>query len=226
MVILSRLQIEVLSEDSSSIAVLRALIPAMLAEVAVLAQIAYRPHRGKGYWYDDTAKRPQKLASGLLELLPAKCRAYAKAGGVDLLLVVLDADADDPNRLYRQMEAVVRRFAPSLPFVFGIAVEEMESWLLGDRAAILAAYPTADVRVLNHYHQDSIVGTWEVLCRSLYGHDARQIMQAGYPVVGQYKHEWASAIAGHLDARRNKSASFQRFRETLLRIAKERSDVA
>lgn len=226
MVILSRLQIEVLSEDSSGISVLRALIPAILAEVEVVGHIAYRPHRGKGYWYEDTAKRPLKLASGLLELLPAKCRAYEKAGGVDVLVVVLDADADDPDRLYRQMEAVVRRFAPSLPFVFGIAVEEMESWLLGDRRAVLTAYPEADVNVLNAYQQDSIVGTWEVLCRSLYGHDAREIMAAGYPVVGQYKHEWAGAIAPYLDARRNKSASFQRFRATLRRIAKERSDVA
>ena len=104
----------------------------------------------------------------MLELLPAKCRAYEKAGGVDVLVVVIDADHDDPSWLYRSLEMTVRQFAPSISFVFGIAVEEMESWLLGDKEAVLAAYPKADQKVIDRYEQDSLVGTWEVLCRAIY----------------------------------------------------------
>lgn len=212
------MRIEVLTEDRSGVPVMSALMPKLLAETAQQASFQVRPHRGKGYLPADLSRRPAKFASGLLELLPAKCRAYEKSGDVDILLVILDADHDDPGRLYRALETTVRRFAPSIGFVFGIAVEEMESWLLGDPDAVLAAYPDADRATMAAYRQDDVVGTWEVLCRAVYKEDAAAIIERGYPVVGQYKHEWAAAIAPHLRPERNSSPSFNRFRETFRRI--------
>lgn len=52
--------------------------------------------------------------------------------------------------------------------VFCIAVEEMEAWLMGDREALLCAYPKAKESVLKEYKQDSICGTWEVLANAVY----------------------------------------------------------
>lgn len=46
--------------------------------------------------------------------------------------------------------------------------EEIEAWLLGDRHALLSAYPHAKMHVLNTYVQDSICGTWEVLADAVY----------------------------------------------------------
>lgn len=218
------MHIEVLTEDRSGVPVARALIPALLKEAKSDATFSVRPHRGKGYLPKDLSSRPAKFASGLLELLPAKCRAYEKAGGVDVLVVVIDADHDDPSWLYRSLEMTVRQFAPSISFVFGIAVEEMESWLLGDKEAVLAAYPKADQKVIDRYEQDSLVGTWEVLCRAIYKDKAKDIIAEGYPTTGQYKHEWATMIAPHLDPKRNKSESFQRFRQTFLRIVGGRKE--
>ena len=212
------MRIEVLSEDRSGTPLMEALMPRLLAESKRTANYHIRPHRGKGYLPDDSLRRPPKFASGLLELLPAKCRAYEKAKNVDVLLVMLDADRDDPGWLYRSLEATVRRYAPSVSFVFGIAVEEMESWLLGDPAAILAAYPDADMAVIRGYEQDSIVGTWEILCRAVYRDDADAIIEKGYPTVGQYKSEMAARIAPHMNVRMNNSPSYRSFRDTFIRI--------
>lgn len=216
------MRIEVLTEDKSGVPVMDALLPKLLAGARRSGTYSVRPHRGKGKLPQDLGRRPAKFASGLLELLPAKCRAYERAGGVDLLVVILDADHDDPGYIYRSLETTVRRYAPSVSFVFGIAVEEMESWLLADRKAVLAAYPNADRKVLGSYQQDSTVGTWEVLCRAIYGDDAETIIEAGYPAVGQYKFEWASAIAPHLLPERNVSPSFRRFFDLFVRIAEGR----
>ena len=101
--------------------------------------------------------------------------------------------------------------------VIGIAVEELEAWLLGDRAAVLAAYPDINTKELDAYEQDSVVGTWEVLASAILGKRAIRLIKAGYPAVGSYKHKWAEAIAPHLDAKRNISPSFRSFYEYLLK---------
>lgn len=214
------MHIEVLTEDRSSVPVVSHIIPSLLNWLEGTWTYKIRPHRGKGYLPCDLNKRPISFASGLLDLLPAKCRAYEKVGGTDLLVIVLDADKDDPNRLYQSLEMTVRRFSPSIAFVFGIAVEEMESWLLGDPEAVLKAYPKANKKIIDAYEQDSVVGTWEVLCRAIYGDEGERIIAEGYPATGQYKSEWATKIAPFLVPERNVSPSFQRFKNTFLKIGK------
>lgn len=224
--------IEVLCEDKSSVPVLRQLLGAEL-QARPGGQdhsIAYHPHRGLGFLPENLEARPHPSKTGLYDLLPAKLRAYQSlAPDYRLLLVVVhDADQRDPDASYQRLEALLRRLAPAHYFVIGLAVEELEAWLLGDFAAIQAAYPQADYEHWSRYEQDAVCGTWEQLARILEGRKkAGQLMRLGYPAVGIYKGEWASKIAPHLEASRNKSPSLhaflQRFRQILQR-AEEAGD--
>lgn len=208
------MQIEILSEDKSSTAVLQSIMDQLLARRDIRHQVCIRPHRGKGFYPANFWKKPARYASGLMDLLPAKVRAYAEIYDPAelILVVVMDADDEDPNQVYRRLEKILLDFGDRLAYVIGISVEETESWLLADAQAISRAYPQADLALLNQYEQDSIVGTWEFLAAVLYGKDADRIIDIGYPAVGQYKHEWARRISPYLELDRNQSPSFQRFR--------------
>lgn len=214
------MHLEVLIEDRSGAAVMQVLLPRMLAGRPEPHTFTIRPHRGKGSVPDDPAKPPARFASGLLDLLPAKARAYAQAFYPEelLLIVIMDSDQDPPEEVYGGIQSVLARFAAPLPHVIGISVEEIEAWLLGDRKAVLSAYPHANRDVLTAYEQDSVCGTWEVLARAVLGRQADRVIKLGYPAVGQYKHEWAHRIAPWLDPDRNTSPSFRRFCEAMDRI--------
>jgi len=209
---------EVLTEDRSGGVVVETLMKRILATVIPEFHISIRPHRGKGDMPDNLYERPQRLASGLLDLLPAKLRAYDRvyAGTDFVLVVVMDSDNLPPDDVREKLRSQCRKFAPSLPYVIGICVEETEAWLLADEAAILAAYPDADMSVLRDYEQDSVCGTWEVLCNALLRENAPRLIRVGYPAIGQYKQEWSINISKNMDPGRNISPSFLRFSKELV----------
>lgn len=195
----------------------------LLSQNGVVLDI--HPHRGKGYIPANLFEKPEYSRSGLLNLLPAKLRAYAHLNREEGLIVcvVLDSDDDDVNRLYQKIEALIRHCAPGRFFVIGISVEEMEAWLLGDPLALRQAFPEADLALLKSYTQDGICGTWELLAQIIEGQEeGRELARIGYPAVGIYKAKWAEAIAPWLDPERNQSPSLQnfihRFR-TMVRLA-------
>ena len=101
----------------------------------------------------------------------------------------------------------------SIDHVFCIAVEEMEAWLLGDRNAVLKAYPSAKTSLLNDYEQDSICGTWEKLAGAVYPGGLAKFRKENktYQDIGKHKCEWALKIGEHMDVHRNCSPSFQFF---------------
>ena len=99
-----------------------------------------------------------------------------------------------------------------------LAIEEMESWFLGDRQALLAAYPKAKTDVLHRYKQDSVCGTWELLADALHPGGMAAILKAGWPLPGQVKHEWVEKIAPRMNVEHNLSPSFCKFREGLRRL--------
>ena len=214
------LHLEVLSEDRSGCVVLQSLITGILKNERQPFTLALRAHRGKGKALPiEDALTPPPFSSGLLDLLPAKLKAYDEvyAGRRFVAVVVMDSDSDAPRSVYNTVRDMCRRYAPSLPHAIGISVEEIESWLLADERAILAAYPQADLSQKNNYIQDSVCGTWEVLARVLLGDRARELIRIGYPAVGQYKQEWANRISAHLNPADNRSPSFHSFRKEILR---------
>lgn len=216
--------IEALVEDSSGGVILEGLLRSILAERDIKWTYKIRRHRGIGKLADNWDEAPARFAAGLLHLLPAKLRVYDRLYDEqdrNIVIVALDTDARDPNALFRDLTNVRRKYASRLTVVIGIAVEELEAWLLGDRKALLRAYPAIDQNELDRYVQDSVVGTWEVLARAILGHRASRLIKAGYPAVGTYKYNLAESVAPFLDAKRNLSPSFQSFRHYLLKCMEE-----
>lgn len=212
----SKLLIEVLVEDRSGGFILEQILSKMIAAQQYPWVHHIYAHRGCGPFPKNPEARPAAGEAALLPLLSAKIRAYnqAKAECPDtnlIVVVVLDSDREPPKELFGRLLDLVRRERSEVPTIIGLATEELEAWLLGDPLAVLAAYPEADREIIESYEQDSICGTWEVLCRAILGEQAEPLIQLGYPAVGRYKFEWASRIAPYLNLERNRSPSFQRF---------------
>lgn len=216
------MKIEVLTEDRSSAVMIKNLIRKIIKSRPIDCPIYVRPHRGRGDFPLNLSKRPDPNTASLLDLLPAKLRAYDKIyAGTDLILIVLmDADYHAPELLSDQLKSICNKYAPGVRSIIGLCVEETEAWLLGDTQAILEAYPEADQTLLNEYIQDSVCGTWEVLCRAILKNHAERVIRIGYPAIGQYKNEWASRISDFMSPEINQSPSFLKFREALLAAGK------
>lgn len=217
------MHIEVLTEDKSGALVVRRLINLICEDVGCQADISMRPHRGCGSLPRDLYAKPPRFASSLLDLLPAKCRAYNNVykGTDTILVVIMDSDDNDTEALKASLEAVCAKFAGNLRAVIGISTEEIESWLLGDHDAIEKAYPDFDREALRDYVQDSVCGTWETLCRVVCPDNYEDIMDIGYPAVGNYKARWADAISRYMTSRGNVSPSYENFRISLERALKK-----
>lgn len=215
------IHLELLVEDRSGGLYLFHLMESLLqnTEYQNQVQLHLRPHRGSGGFHFDWKAKPQPGHSALLSLLPAKFRAHAALGESYpcVLVVVMDSDDHPVGQLVQGIAKMAGQFAGPVPVVIGIAVEELEAWALGDWQAIQEAYPDAAQAVYQTYQQDSICGTWECLARILLPEDkAEALIQLGYPAAGQMKHQWASTIAPHLSASRNRSPSFRVFQKKIM----------
>jgi hypothetical protein len=139
---------------------------------------------------------------------------------VDAVVVVVDTDTRDWRAFLAELLAVANECEPRPNnIMFRLAIEEMEAWYFGDRAAIQAAYPQARQDILNRYHQDSVCGTWEMLADAVYPGGSRAIKKRGFPASGDAKHEWAQKITPHMDVEANSSPSFLKFVEGMRRLA-------
>ncbi len=129
------------------------------------------------------------------------------------VIVVLDNDIRDTADFLADLNNVANRNSINIDHVFCIAVEEVEAWLLGDKAAIFAAYPSAKRQPLYGYRQDSICGTWEVLADVIYPGGITRLKKdcPTYFEVGKCKIEWARNIGSHMDIWNNCSPSFNYF---------------
>ncbi len=212
------MHIEILTEDRSGSVVVERLVTRLVEEEKVDATVAVRPHRGCGSLPKDWDTRPVKFASSLLDLLPAKCRAYNKvyANTDTILVVIMDSDFHDPDELRQELYRVCKKYARDIRSVIGLCTEEVESWLLGDIDAVLKAYPDADLKAYQDYIQDSICGTWEMLCKVTFPMNYESIIEIGYPAIGHYKARWAEAISPYLEPGNNVSPSFHTFKNALL----------
>ena len=210
------MHIEVLVEDSSGAKLVETLLPALIGSYG-------EPHTWRVHAYKGIGRLPPNLAAGgdpakraLLNQLPRLLSGYAKTPGIDAVVVVVDNDERDWKVFLGELKALLAKCDPAPNTLFRLAIEEMEAWYLGDRQAILAAYPKAKIAVLDSYKQDSICGTWERLADAVYPGGSAAIRKAGWPLPGQVKHQWADAIARHMNVEENESPSFAKFRNGIL----------
>ncbi len=158
------------------------------------------------------------LFLALLDQLPKLLAGYGKTPGMDAVVVVLDSDRRDCKAFLGELKALLQNCRPVPNTLFRLAIEEMEAWFLGDRQALLAAYPRAKRDVLSRYQQDSVCGTWEMLADAVYPGGSAAIRKAGWPLPGQIKHEWAERIGPRMCTEDNQSPSFCKFRDGLRRL--------
>jgi hypothetical protein len=138
-----------------------------------------------------------------------------------MLLVLIDRDQDDCKALKKRLEVIAdqaglvsktaARSNARFQVVNRIVVEELESWFFGDWEAVHKVYPKVPRTIPakeKYRNPDAVVGgTWEALERIL--------KRAGYFESGLRKIELARSVSVHMEPSRNKSRSFQLFREAI-----------
>ena len=200
------MQVEFLLEEESAEDALRHLLPHLLPAHYVPR---FRVFAG---WQD--------LMGQLPSLLRGYKRRITQPGQQELRIVVLlDADGMAEARAQKQEEAATsaglltyqQADEGQLFHVFNaLAIQELEAWFLGDREAIMTAYPKVKLHHFKGTDQkpDNPPKPNDVLWRVL--------KEAGLFTAGKRKREWAETIAPHLDPERNMSTSFQYFRQGLV----------
>jgi hypothetical protein len=196
--------LELLVEEPSMEAFLRALLPRLLPQDRTFE---VHPFQGK---------------SDLLGKLEDRLRGYAAWLPADWrIVVVVDRDDEDCRELKDRLESIARNAglrtrtrAGNAPWqlVNRIAIEELEAWYFGDWAAVCSAYPRASSNVPRRQSfrdPDAITGgTWEAFERVMQEH--------GYFKGGLLKIEAARAIGANIDHARSSSRSFRAFSDAII----------
>lgn len=197
------MHIEILVEEQSMEETLKILLPRMLSP-----ETTYRILNFQG-------------KQNLLKQLPARLRGYKWISDDYRIVVLLDEDRQNCVDLKQQLEAAAQLAGLSTKTSAGssrfqvlnrIVVEELEAWFLGDIDAMRQAYPNLPETLPHKFKNPDAVanGTWETLERTMKRH--------GYFKGGYAKVEAARAISAHMDPDRNRSKSFQVFRDGLLAL--------
>ena len=208
---------EVLVEDQSGSIAVDAVLGKILGRNGALHSWKVHGYRGLGHIPKGLCGKTDPAKRILLDRLPKLLRGYG--GSLDAssaVVVVVDLDDRDCMAFKRELLAVLNACRPCPTTLFRIAIEEIEAWLLGDRAAVKAAYPRAKDAVLDRYRQDEICGTWEVLADAVHAGGAKAL---GGPAAGEAKCTWAREISPHMIPDKNRLPSFRAFRDGVRRLA-------
>ncbi|WP_410649429.1 DUF4276 family protein [Amycolatopsis sp. cmx-4-54] len=193
--------LEILVEEPSAEAALLALVPKI---VGPDVSFVVRRFQGK----PDLLKR----LSGVL-------RGYASRLSWEefRIVVVLDRDADDCLKLKNALVRIGEDagIAPGA-ILHRIVIDELESWFLGDVAALCAAYARVPKDLDRQARFRDPEGTGKV-SRTL----EHLLQSKGYHRDRLAKVAAARDIAPHMDVENNRSQSFQVFRDGLRRLVSE-----
>ena len=212
------MHIEFLVEDSSGEKLLAQLLPRILGDQGASHTWRLKAYKGIGRIPQGLTAKADPAKRMLLDQLPRLLQGYGKTPGIDAVVVVLDTDWRDCKDFLQELKSLVQGCKSAPRTLFRLAVEEMEAWYLGDREALLRAYPRAKRDVLDRYVQDSVCGTWELLADAVYPGGTAAIRKAGWPLPGQIKHAWAEKIGPFMSINQNMSPSFGKFRDGLSRM--------
>ena len=196
--------LEILVEEPSMEAFLRALLPRLLGD-----KTSFEIY-------------PFQCKDDMLDKLPARLQGYARwLPETWRIVVVVDRDDEDCTILKQKMERMAAQAdlrsrttgaANTWQFVNRIAIEELEAWYFGDWEAVRQIYPRLSETVPQKEgfrDPDAISGgTWEAF--------ERLLQRAGYLKNGLRKTEAARALGQRVEPQRNCSRSFQVFRDAIL----------
>lgn len=226
------MHIEVLVEDDSGKKMLEILLPKLLGDNGERHSWRIRGYKGAGHIAKNLKPKTDAGKRILLDRLHQLLSGYGRTPHIDAVVVVLDADSRNCKEFLAELQKVAERAKEeakkkakertvTLTVLFRLAIEEIEAWYLGDRAAIFAAYPEAKRRKdkLKSYKPDSIVGTWELLADLIHREGAAGLKKSH--VKGEKKCEWAEKITPHMELARNSSPSFQKFCAGISRLCGE-----
>ena len=212
---------EILVEDASGKIALQSIVERILGPNGDIHSFRIIAYKGIGRLPKDLRGKTDPGKRILLDRLPGILRGYGKSlqTSSDAVIVVVDLDRKDCRAFKRELLDVLNKCILAPTTLFRIAIEEGEAWLLGDRNAVVTAYPKARINVLDNYAQDSICETWELLADAIYPGGSAALKRAGWPMTGMTKCEWAKKITPHMDIDGNLSPSFRVFRDGLRRLA-------
>jgi len=205
------MHLEILVEDISGKRMLDLLLPKLIAPDSTFS---VHPYRGIGRVpgnMRDTRNASNRI---LLDNLPKLLKGYGRAFSSypneysAAVLLVCDLDSKNLDTFLSELNRVLDACNPAPLTSFCIAIEEGEAWFLGDRTAIISAFPNAKIDVLNSYEQDTICGTWELLANAIYAGGQRALSAKGKQAVGYEKSQWAEKITPNMEVGRNVSPSF------------------
>ena len=213
---------EVLVEGQSGGIALESILEQILGANGSVHTWRVITYRGLGHVPRDLHRTIDPSKRHLLNQWPRLLRGYGRSLSKDsVVVVIVDLDARDCMTFKCELLHMLSACNPRPRTLFRIAIEESEAWLLDDQDAVRAAYPDAKASVLRKYKQDSICGTWELLADAVYKGGALKLKQAERSNPGKAKCEWAQKIAPYMDTERNRSKSFQVFRDGVRRLALE-----
>ena len=211
---------EILVEDASGELLLDSLLPKILGQNGESHTWRTHAYKGIGRVPRDLRGKTDPRKRIILDQMPRILAGYGKSlqDTDSAVVVVVDVDERDCIGFKQELLQVHRRCHPRPRVLFRLAIEEMEAWLLGDRSAIMKAFPRARMNALHPYRQDSICGTWETLADALFPGGSPALKAEGYPRIGEEKCRWASLIGRHLDVESNLSPSLRVFRKGLRKL--------
>ncbi|NEP00260.1 MAG: DUF4276 family protein [Symploca sp. SIO2E9] len=206
------MHIEFLVEELSAEVALVNLVPKILPQ-----EVTFKIHSFQG-------------KKNLLKKLPKRLQGYKQWLPLDWRIVILiDEDRQDCLELKSKLDKIsseaglITKSAALINSQFQVlnrlAIEELEAWFFGDVEAIIAAYPKVPSNLAQHRkyrNPDGIKGgTGEAL--------EKLLKQKGYHRGGLEKIKAAREISVNMDPQRNRSKSFQVFRDGLLSMVNYQS---
>jgi len=214
--------LEILVEDRSGKIILENILKKISTSLSLNLTNRIHAYNGLGKLPKNLSKDKNPQIRALLSKLPMLLRGYGRSQGENsAVVIVMDSDNNDCRMLKNELNKVLDSCLIPPKVAFCLAIEEMEAWLLGDRQALLEAYPDAKTSVLDCYLQDSVCNTWEVLADAITKEMSRGLKKSGYPEIGIRKCEWAEKISPHMNIQNNSSQSFQHFVNKITEFARQ-----